>query len=91
MDGITQEGGSVIEDTDKGTATGDVGLVMAGQKAEHYEIATYRGLIQLAHTLGHEDIAKLLSQTLQEEKNADQKLTEIAENGINYEASGKRK
>jgi ferritin-like metal-binding protein YciE len=87
MEGITEEGSSVIEDTDKGTATRDVALVLAGQKAEHYEIATYGGLIQIARTLGHEDVAKLLAQTLEEEKQADQKLTKIAENGINYNAS----
>lgn len=87
MEGITQEGSSVIEDTDAGTATRDVALVMAGQKAEHYEIATYGGLIQIARTMGHDDVADLLAETLEEEKNADQKLTEIAEGGINYEAS----
>ena len=87
MEGITEEGSSVIEDTDEGTATRDVALVLAGQKAEHYEIATYGGLIQIAQTLGHDDIADLLRQTLEEEKMADEKLTEIAENGINYEAS----
>jgi ferritin-like metal-binding protein YciE len=90
MQGITQEGSSVIEDTDKGTSTRDVGLIMAGQKAEHYEIATYGGLIQIARTLGHEDVAQLLNQTLEEEKNADKKLTEIAENNINNQAAGER-
>jgi len=88
MEGITKEGSSVIDDTDEGTATRDVALVMAGQKAEHYEIATYGGLIQIARTMGHDDVAELLEQTLEEEKTADQKLTEIAEGGINYEASG---
>ncbi|MBS1664584.1 MAG: ferritin-like domain-containing protein [Bacteroidetes bacterium] len=87
MQGITEEGSSVIEDTDEGTATRDVALVMAGQKAEHYEIATYGGLIQIATTLGEDDLAELLKETLEEEKNADQKLTEIAEGGINYQAS----
>jgi len=87
MQGIAEEGSSVIEDTDKGTATRDVALIMAGQKAEHYEIATYGGLIQIAHTLGHEDVAELLQQTLEEEKNADMKLTDIAENSINFEAA----
>jgi ferritin-like metal-binding protein YciE len=90
MEGITEEGSSVIEDTEKGTATRDVALVMAGQKAEHYEIATYGGLIQIARTMGHDDVAELLEQTLEEEKNADQTLTEIAEGGINYEASGEK-
>lgn len=87
MEGITEEGNSVIEDTDEGSATRDVALVMAGQKAEHYEIATYGGLAQIAHTLGQEEVAALLEETLEEEKAADQKLTEIAESGINYEAS----
>jgi len=87
MEGITEEGSSVIEDTDEGTATRDVALVMAGQKAEHYEIATYGGLIQIARTLGHDDVAQLLEETLEEEKNADQKLTEIAETGINFQAA----
>jgi len=87
MEGITEEGASVIEDTDEGSATRDVALVMAGQKAEHYEIATYGGLIQIAKTLGHNDVADLLQQTLEEEKKADQTLTRIAEGGINYEAS----
>jgi len=88
MQGITEEGASVIEDTDTGTSTRDVGLIMAGQKAEHYEIATYGGLVQIAKTLGHNDIARLLQQTLEEEKKADQLLTQIAESKINYEAAG---
>jgi ferritin-like metal-binding protein YciE len=87
MEGITEEGSSVIEDTDEGTATRDVALVMAGQKAEHYEIATYGSLIQIAHTLGLEEAADIMAKTLAEEKNADQKLTQIAEKGINYEAA----
>jgi len=86
MEGITEEGSSVIEDTDEGTATRDVALIMAGQKAEHYEIATYGGLIQIARTLGQEDVADLLEETLEEEKQADQKLTEIAEAGVNSQA-----
>lgn len=91
MEGITEEGASVIEDTDKGTATRDVALILAGQKAEHYEIATYGGLIQIAQTLGLDEIANLLKQTLEEEKAADQKLTEIAEKNINYSAAGEKK
>jgi ferritin-like metal-binding protein YciE len=87
MQGITEEGASVIEDTDAGTSTRDVALIMAGQKAEHYEIATYGGLIQIAKTLGRDDIARLLQQTIEEEKKADQLLTQIAETKINYEAA----
>jgi ferritin-like metal-binding protein YciE len=64
-----------------------VGLICAGQKAEHYEIATYGGMVTLAKTLGYNDAAELLSQTLEEEKEADNLLTQIAENNINYQAS----
>lgn len=87
MEGITKEGAGVIEDTEKGTATRDVGLVLAGQKVEHYEISTYGGLTQLARTLGKDDIADILAQTLAEEKEADQLLTSVAENNINYQAA----
>ncbi|HEY6977378.1 MAG TPA: ferritin-like domain-containing protein [Chitinophagaceae bacterium] len=87
MEGITTEGQNVVEETEAGTSTRDVGIIMSAQKVEHYEIATYGGLIQLAKTLGYNDIAELLVPTLNEEKEADEKLTEIAENSINYEAS----
>jgi len=85
--GIVDEGEEIIDDTDKGTAQRDVGLIFAGQKAEHYEIATYGGLVQLAKTLGYDDAANLMRQTLSEEKEADALLTQIAENDINYQAS----
>lgn len=87
MEGLTKEGESIIEETEEGSATRDVGIILASQKVEHYEIATYGGLAQLAETLGLDDIADLLAQTLAEEKDADQTLTAIAENDINYEAS----
>jgi ferritin-like metal-binding protein YciE len=87
MDGIIKEGESIIEETEEGTATRDVGLVLAAQKVEHYEIATYGGLIQLAKNLGHEDVADLLYENIKEEEAADKLLTKIAENHINYEAA----
>jgi ferritin-like metal-binding protein YciE len=87
MEGLVEEAESIIEDTDAGTATRDVGLILAAQKVEHYEIATYGGLTQLAKTIGRDDIAELLGETLNEEKTADELLTEIAESHINYEAS----
>jgi ferritin-like metal-binding protein YciE len=86
MEGITKEGEGVIEDTEDGTATRDVGVILAGQKVEHYEIATYGGLAQLARTLGHDDAAEILETTLAEEKEADELLTSIAENNVNYQA-----
>jgi ferritin-like metal-binding protein YciE len=87
MEGITEEGASIIEDTDEGTSTRDVALILAGQKAEHYEIATYGGLAQIAQTLGLDEVASLLESTLEEEKAADEKLTGIAEGSINEEAT----
>ncbi len=87
MEGITKEGESIIEDTEKGTATRDVGLIMAAQKVEHYEIATYGSLIHLARTIGHEDVAAILEKTLTEEKEADELLSGIAENNVNAEAN----
>lgn len=87
MEGLVEEGKSIIEDTEDGTATRDVGLIIAAQKIEHYEIATYGGLTQLAKTLGLADIKDILGQTLSEEKEADELLTSIAESHINVEAS----
>jgi ferritin-like metal-binding protein YciE len=87
MEGITAEGDSVIEDTEAGTSTRDVALIIAAQKVEHYEIATYGGLATLATTLGLDEAAGLLNETLEEEKETDELLTSIAENDINYEAA----
>jgi len=87
MEGITKEGEGIIEETEDGTSTRDVGLILAAQKVEHYEISTYGGLAQLATTLGFEDVAGLLKKTLEEEKEADSLLTGIAENNINYDAA----
>jgi ferritin-like metal-binding protein YciE len=86
MEGLTKEAESIIEETEEGTSTRDVGIIMAAQKVEHYEIATYGGLTQLAKTMGLMEIANLLGQTLEEEKEADEGLTSIAENNINLQA-----
>ena len=86
MEGLTKEAESIIEETEEGTSTRDVGIIMAAQKVEHYEIATYGGLTQLAKTMGLTEVADLLGQTLEEEKEADEGLTSIAENNINLQA-----
>src|SRR6476469_9038384 len=91
MEGLVREAQEVIEDTDKGSATRDVALIIAGQKVEHYEIATYGSLVQLAKTMGRDDIATLLQQTLEEEKQADQTLTDLAVSGININADNEPK
>ena len=87
IEGLIKEANSIIEDTDAGTSTRDVGLILGGQKVEHYEIATYGGLRQLAETLGYSEAADLLQTTLDEEKETDVLLTQIAENNINYQAA----
>jgi ferritin-like metal-binding protein YciE len=87
MEGITKEGDGIIEETETGTSTRDVGLILAAQKVEHYEISTYGGLRQLARNLGRDDVAEILETTLNEEKTADETLTAIAEENVNYDAA----
>lgn len=86
MEGLIKESEEIISETEDGTMTRDVALIMAAQKVEHYEIATYGGLVSLAHTMNMSEVAEILEQTLQEEKDTDQLLTYIAENDINMEA-----
>lgn len=86
MEGLIKEGQSIIEETEKGSMTRDVGIIMAAQKVEHYEIATYGGLVQLATISGNEDVAAILAETLEEEKQTDLDLTAIAESNINWAA-----
>lgn len=90
MAGIIDEGADIIDETDDGSAQRDVGLIFAAQKAEHYEIATYGGLVTLARTMGHDDVAELLDQTLAEEKVTDSLLTKIAEEEANVKASNEK-
>lgn len=84
--GIIEEGKSAMgEDFDD--VTMDACLIGSGQRAEHYEMAAYGTLIAWAKAMGHTDAAGLLQQNLEEEKAADEKLTELAEGGINQEAA----
>ncbi|RNA63961.1 ferritin-like domain-containing protein [Chryseobacterium nematophagum] len=84
--GIIEEGEEIIKSTQEGSMTRDAALIIAAQKVEHYEIATYGGLAQLAITMGHDKAADLLETTLQEEEDTDYDLTEIAETYINFDA-----
>jgi ferritin-like metal-binding protein YciE len=82
MEGLIEEGKTLLkEDADPDVM--DAGLIVAAQKVEHYEIAGYGAVCEYARLMGHTNALKLLEKTLQEEKNADQKLNEIAEGGIN--------
>lgn len=86
MAGLVKEAEEIMESCEEG-AMRDAGIISAGQKVEHYEIASYGTLRQFADTLGLKDVVKLLKATLEEEKAADEKLTEVAEADINVEAS----
>ena len=88
MEGLVKEAQNIIDETEEGTATRDVGLIMAAQKVEHYEMASYGSLATLAKTIGRDDIARILIDTLKEEEATDELLTGIAESSVNYEASG---
>ena len=80
--GIIEEGKSVMEE-DFDDATMDACLIAAGQRAEHYEMAAYGTLVAWARALGHDEVAELLQETLDEEEGADEKLSSLAEGGIN--------
>ena len=86
MEGISKECDSIIADTGKGTFIRDAALIFGAQKVEHYEIATYGTLAQFASNLGREDIADILHQTLEEEKETDKNLTVLALAHINADA-----
>lgn len=88
MEGLIDEAKEVIEATDKGSVR-DVALIAAAQKVEHYEIASYGSLCQLAEQLGLKEAKTLLGQTLEEEKKTDDLLTKIATSKINLKAEGK--
>jgi len=87
MEGLLAEAEEIIGDTESGTMVRDAGLILAAQKVEHYEIATYGTLRTFAENMGHTDVMNLLQQTLDNEKATDVLLTEIAEGSINEDAS----
>jgi ferritin-like metal-binding protein YciE len=83
--GIIDEGKEVIDEAEDEQIL-DAGLIASGQAAEHYEIARYGTLCAWAKLLGKPQIARLLHETLQEEKHADELLTRIAEKSVNRHA-----
>ena len=84
--GIIEEGKSIMEEDFDGD-TMDACLIAAGQRAEHYEMAAYGTLVAWARAMGHTEAADLLQETLDEEKAADEKLSGLAEGGINQGAA----
>jgi ferritin-like metal-binding protein YciE len=84
--GIIEEGEELLKQDFNGS-TKDAALIAGGQRAEHYEIAAYGTLVAWARLIGQSEAARLLEQTLAEEKAADQTLSDIAEGGINEAAA----
>jgi len=89
MEGLLAEAGEIMEDCDKGPKC-DAGIIAAAQKIEHYEMATYGTLREFAETLGLRDAEKLLLESLNEEKAADNILTEVAVKVVNMDAAVKQ-
>jgi ferritin-like metal-binding protein YciE len=85
MEGLIEEGEELIE-MGLEPNVGDAALIAAGQKVEHYEIALYGTLCAIAKRLGHIEEARLLHETLEEEKRTDEKLTRLAETNVNWKA-----
>ncbi|RZK41818.1 MAG: ferritin-like domain-containing protein [Pedobacter sp.] len=87
MASLLSEAEDIIEETEEGTMVRDAALILAAQKVEHYEIATYGTLAVFAKTMGRTDVADLLKQILENEKNTNISLTKIAEGFVNQEAA----
>ena len=86
IDGILEEADDVSGDVDDKQVL-DAALIASAQAVEHYEMTRYGTLIAWAKELGHEDSARILAETLEEERATDQKLTEMAESGVNRQAA----
>ncbi len=85
MQGLLEEGDEMVSMTDSGLVR-DAGLIAAAQRVEHYEMAGYGSARTFAQLLGHDEASNLLEQTLDEEKETDERLTEIAESMVNQQA-----
>jgi ferritin-like metal-binding protein YciE len=85
MEGLLKEGSDLLKENAEAGVL-DAGVIGAAQKVEHYEIAAYGTLATYAEILGYEDAKELLGQSLDEEKQTDENLTEIASQ-INFEAA----
>lgn len=85
MEGLIKEAEELMADNEG--VTRDAAIISAAQKVEHYEIASYGTLVSFAKLLGMDDAAEILEGILEQEKNADQTLTEVAETAVNIEAA----
>ncbi len=89
MEGLVEESKEVMEEVEKGPVR-DAALIGGAQKAEHYEIASYGTLCEIGKQLGYNDAVRLLKETLAEEKATDEKLTLLAQSGMNAQAAAKK-
>ncbi|MFN6947259.1 MAG: ferritin-like domain-containing protein, partial [Cytophagaceae bacterium] len=87
MSGLVSEAEDILSDTKEDSMVRDAGIIVACQKVEHYEIASYGSLVVFAKKMGHNEVADLLEQTLTEETKADKLLSKIAEKEVNEKAS----
>ena len=86
IEGLIKEADGLVKETKKGSKTRDVALIMAAQKMEHYEIATYGSIATLAALQGLSEVKEIFGQILQQEKDTDLLLTRLAESSINVQA-----
>lgn len=86
MEGLIREANLLSADAERGSMTRDVALIAAGQKIEHYEIAVYGTLVQLASNMHMNEVAGVLELTLREERETDMQLTDVAEHYVNWQA-----
>jgi ferritin-like metal-binding protein YciE len=91
MEGLIEEANKRLKETEEGSMVRNVAIIACAQKIEHYEIATYGTLQTLAEVMEQEDVADLLMETLKEEKNANNQLTDIAELQVNAQAKVEQK
>jgi len=86
MEGLLEEADEILDEFKNGKYVKDAAIIMAAQKIEHYEIATYGTLCNMAKIMGNDNVTQLLEETLKEEKHADELLTKIAVEEVNEEA-----
>ena len=86
MEGLLKEADETVADSEEDTMVRDAGIIIACQKVEHYEIASYGSLVEMAKKMGHKESADILAQTLNEEKKADELLSKMAKSEINVKA-----
>ncbi|HUO17919.1 MAG TPA: DUF892 family protein [Verrucomicrobiae bacterium] len=91
IDELTDMAEKMVKATEDNSPLRDAALIVAGNEVEHYEMAAYGSLVSFARQMGKHEVAQLLQQTLEEEKAADAKLTQIGEHAINPQAAQQRK